>query len=826
MKIKRLFSSKDSPYGNLKFVKRTSHINSKTEKESEKVNFVAPENWSQIAVDILASKYRRRAGVPRDKGGLKGAENDARAIFERMALSWKKGAMNQGLLSKANAEVFYDEILYMLSHQMAAPNSPQWFNTGLYEAYGIEGGETEHFYVDISGALKPSQKAYRRPQPHACFIQSVRDDLTGKGGIMDLWVREARLFKFGSGTGTNFSSLRGKGEPLSGGGTSSGLLSWLRIGDAAAGAIKSGGTTRRAAKMVCLDVDHPDIFEFIEWKAKEEEKVAALVSGSKVLSRLKASISAANGDKLSISTIYQEAIEKGVPESYLLNLAPSIFNGINSTSLEGLDTSWLGEAFQSVSGQNANTSVRIPNSFFKALKENKEWKLRWRTNPKKGETVFARKLWSSLCEAAWKCADPGVQYDSTINDWNTCPESGRINGSNPCSEYMFLDDTACNLASLNLIKFFNPANVGEFKEEEFLHACRLWTIVLEVSVGSAHYPTREIAENSYAFRTLGLGFANLGALLMTWGIPYDSEEGRDLAGAISSLMGSCAYLTSAEMAERCGAFKEFNKNKNSMLKVIRKHNSFVKKQSSSSAGLESDTLELWKVSATLWQEAIKKAQKYGFRNAQVSAIAPTGTIGLVMDCDTTGIEPDYSLIKFKGLADGGEFKIVNQSVRQALINLGYEGKVLNNLLKYVSENNSFLGSKELKPVHQKIFACAISASEDVRDTVSLEGHLKMMAAVQPFISGAISKTVNLSFQASIETVKEAYLMGHRLGLKSLALYRDGSKLSQPLSHKGEAKKAAASGHAPEPCPLCGHFKLVRSGTCFKCDNCGESTSCT
>ncbi len=796
-----------------------------------------PKAWSQLATDILISKYFRKAGVPqygpdgkplRDEHGnvVTGPERSVKQVIGRLVGCWRHWAERYGYFaSTQDAEAFEAELSYMLVHQMAAPNSPQWFNTGLHWAYGLTGPAQGHFYVDPDTAqVRPSDDAYTHPQPHACFIQSVDDDLVNPGGIMDLWMREARLFKYGSGTGTNFSSLRGEGEPLSGGGVSSGLMSFLRIGDRAAAAIKSGGTTRRAAKMVCLDLDHPDIEQFINWKVAEERKARVL-------------------------------IEKG---GY-----PADFNG---------------EAYQTVSGQNSNNSVRIPHRFMHLLEEDGEWELRWRTDGRVCKRVRARDLWRQICEAAWECADPGVQYDDTINEWHTCPKDGRIRASNPCSEYMFLDDTACNLASINLIAFYDDAT-GRFDIDAFRHAARLWTIVLEVSVLMAQYPSEAIARNSYDYRTLGLGYANLGTMLMRMGLPYDSDEGRAVCGAISAILTGEAYRTSAEMAAHLGPFPRYEANRDDMLRVIRNH----RRAAYHAPPDEYEALEippmpiseahcppdLLAAARAVWDEALALGEQYGYRNAQVSVIAPTGTIGLLMDCDTTGVEPDFALVKFKKLAGGGYFKIVNQSVGAALSRLGYTKAQVDDILRYVLGTNTLEGAPHvspeelrakglddetirrieaalpgvldlsfafapwvlgddavgrlgldpaktpdgmavlralglsdaqvreasrhvcghqtiegaphLRPEHLPVFDCANRCGPDGQRFIHHTGHLRMMAAAQPFISGAISKTINLPNDATVDDIADAYLLGWKLGLKAVALYRDGSKASQPLS---------------------------------------------
>ncbi|MBL7751536.1 MAG: vitamin B12-dependent ribonucleotide reductase [Chitinophagaceae bacterium] len=812
---------------------RTSVIrNPSGEVVFEMTNVEVPKSWSQIATDILAQKYFRKAGVPQPDGSL-GRETSAKQVAHRMANCWRVWGERYGYFaSEKDAQVFYEELVYSILNQMCTPNSPQWFNTGLYESYGIKGKPQGHYFVDpVDGKLKKSTSAYERPQPHACFILSVEDDLVNEGGIMDLWVREARIFKYGSGVGTNFSSIRGEGEKLSGGGTSSGLMSFLKIGDRAAGAIKSGGTTRRAAKMVCLDLDHPEIVDFVDWKVEEEKKVAALIAA-------------------------------------------------------GYSSDYEGDAYRTVSGQNSNNSVRIPNEFFEKLENNEDWELKARSDGRVMRKVPARELWNKISYAAWRCADPGTQYNTTINEWHTCPAGGEIRASNPCSEYMFLDNTACNLASANLMKFFDTEK-NIFDVEGYEYNCRLWTTVLEISVLMAQFPSQEVAQLSYEYRTLGLGFANLGTVLMVSGIPYDSDKARAIAGAITAIMTGVAYRTSAEIAQFQGAFPRYAENKEHMMRVMRNHRL---------AAYEADEYEglsikpqginaqhcpdyLLKAACKAWDEAVELGEKYGYRNAQATVIAPTGTIGLVMDCDTTGVEPDFALVKFKKLSGGGYFKIINQSVPAALRNLGYTEKEADAIVKYAVGHASFAGAPHinhqtlsekgfigeeikkldaavatafeigfvfnkyalgeeclqrlgftpeqyndfswsllealgfsedqidaandyicgtmmlegapyLKPEHLPVFDCANRCGKKGERFIHAHGHIRMMGATQPFISGAISKTINLPHEATVEEISDAYLLSWKLGLKANALYRDGSKLSQPLSNKSDKKKKA------------------------------------
>ncbi|MCX6290143.1 MAG: vitamin B12-dependent ribonucleotide reductase [Bacteroidetes bacterium] len=837
LKFSRYFTEDTvSPFDQFKYELRSSVIrNPKGDAVFEMHNVEVPGSWSQVATDILAQKYFRKTGVPQQDGSL-GGETSIKQVAHRLAECWMDwGRKYKYFASEKDAQVFYDEMVFMIIGQYAAPNSPQWFNTGLFNSYGINGTSQGHYYVDPdSGKMHTSTTAYEHPQPHACFILSVTDDLVNPGGIMDLWVREARIFKYGSGVGTNFSAIRGEHEKLAGGGYSSGLMSFLKIGDRAAGAIKSGGTTRRAAKMVCLDLDHPEVEEFIKWKVEEEKKVAALIAA-------------------------------------------------------GYSSDYEGEAYRTVSGQNSNNSLRVPNSFFKALEGNGNWNLTARTDGSVVKSIPAKKLWEDISYAAWRCADPGVQFDTTINEWHTCPEGGRINASNPCSEYMFLDNTACNLASLNLRKFFDDDSL-QFNVHAFQHACRLWTVVLEISVLMAQFPSKEVAQLSYDYRTLGLGYANLGSLLMVSGIPYDSDRARAISASITAIMTGTSYRTSAEMASELGTFGKFKDNREHMLRVIRNHryaayhatdayeNLEIKPE-----GIDAKNCPDYLLTAACksWDDALQMGELHGFRNAQVSVIAPTGTIGLVMDCDTTGVEPDYALVKFKKLSGGGYFKIVNECIPVALRNLGYSKHQIREMVDYAKGTGTFSGApyinqetllskgftKEdfnklnrasvaafdihfifnvwtlgedcltrlgikknqytsvdfsllhelgftdeqieeaneyvcgtmtlegapyLKEEHLSVFDCANKCGKTGKRFIHSHGHIRMMAAVQPFISGAISKTINLPNEAKVEDVQECYELSWKLGLKANALYRDGSKLSQPLSSKTKKKEKEES----------------------------------
>ncbi len=577
----------------------------------------------------------------------------------------------------------------MLAKQMVAPNSPQWFNTGLHWAYGVDGPGQGHYYVDpFTGKLTKSKSAYEHPQPHACFIQGVGDDLVNEGGIMDLWVREARLFKYGSGTGSNFSRLRGEGEKLSGGGRSSGLMSFLKIGDRAAGAIKSGGTTRRAAKMVVVDADHPDIETYIDWKVKEEQKVAALVTGSKINQKhlkavLKACVNCEGSGDDCFDPEKNPALRREIKLARRALVSDNVIKRVIQFAKQGYkdidfpiyDTDWDSEAYLTVSGQNSNNSVSLKDDFLRAVETDGDWNLIGRTNKKVTKTLKARELWEKIGHAAWASADPGLHFNTTMNDWHTCKASGDIRASNPCSEYMFLDDTACNLASANLITFYSTTT-KRFDVESYEHLCRLWTIVLEISVMMAQFPSKAIAELSYEFRTLGLGFANIGGLLMTMGLPYDCKEGRALCGALTAIMTGVAYATSAEMAKELGPFPGYKKNAEHMLRVIRNHRRAAHGEIRGYEALAVNPVPLDHASCpqadvithakAAWDKALELGELNGYRNAQTTVVAPTGTIGLVMDCDTTGIEPDFALVKFKKLAGGGYWKIINQAVPVAL----------------------------------------------------------------------------------------------------------------------------------------------------------------
>lgn len=917
MKIRRLFTmaGKD-PLEQLQYELRSSIIKNPDGKIVKEIkNVEVPVTWSQVATDILAQKYFRKAGVPQkdakgnpiigvDGQAVLGAETSVKQVVRRLAGTWRYWGEKYGyFFSSDDAQAYQDEMEHMLVRQMGAPNSPQWFNTGLNWAYGITGSPQGHYYIEPeTGVLKKSEDAYTHPQPHACFIQKVNDDLVNEGGIFDLVTREARLFKFGSGTGSNFSNLRGAKEKLSGGGSSSGLMSFLRIFDRSAGAIQSGGTTRRAAKMVIVNADHPDIQEFINWKVIEEQKVAALVAGSKTNSKyLNEIMHIASAENTTdyhknepLKKVVRAALQRNVPLNYITRVLALVDQGHSTIDFRTYNTHFEGDAYNTVAGQNSNNTVRVTNDYMGAVERDQDWNLVNRTNREIAKTLKARELWEEIAYAAWACADPGLQFDTTVNEWHTCPEDGRINGSNPCSEYMFLDDTACNLASINLAHFYNSEN-GQFDTEGFKHAARIWTITLEISVLMAQFPSKEIAELSYIYRTLGLGYANLGTVLMMMGVPYDSPQALSIAGSISAIMTGEAYATSAEMASHLGAFPGYERNREHMLRVIRNHRraaynapegeyeGLTIKPMGINPEFASDTLV--KSARETWDRALQWGKEHGFRNAQVTVIAPTGTIGLIMDCDTTGVEPDFAIVKFKKLAGGGYFKIVNQSVNKALKRLGYSEQqikdienysrgagtlmgapfinhetlkakglnsedlakmelsldgafdirfVLNPLTfgeetmkrlglgthanesafnvlealgftkeqinaanEYVTGTMTTEGAPHLKAEHYPIFDCANKCGVKGQRYIAYNAHIKMMAAVQPFISGAISKTINMPSNATIEEVKQVYWDSWKMMIKAVALYRDGSKLSQPLNSTSEEDEVAMLGDDTE-----------------------------
>ncbi|MDR1857933.1 MAG: vitamin B12-dependent ribonucleotide reductase [Treponema sp.] len=915
MKIRRFFTERQNgPYHGIVWERRKSEIRNPDGKAIfSEDTVIVPSFWSQIAADIIAQKYFRKAGVPAgkmyewkkhapetadDPGSVlpdDGAEHDARQVFHRLAYTWMDWGKQKGYFDGEEDErAFYDETCYMLARQIAAPNSPQWFNTGLYAVYGIDGPAQGHCYFDPEkNALVKSDSAYKRPQPHACFILSVEDDLVNEGGIMDLVTREARLFKYGSGTGSNFSKIRSVNERLSGGGVSSGLLSFMKILDRSASAIKSGGTTRRAAKMVTLDADHPDVEKYVSWKSEEEHKVASMVTGSAIVKKhvegIKKALAGFRGpeiDKFNVeknhelAAVLRGALNDKIPPSYLYQQLRRLEQGDDESATTVYSTAWDDEAYSTVSGQSSNNSLRVSDEFMRAVLNDADWDLTSRTTGETVKTIKARKLWNDIARSSWQCADPGLQYHTTINDWHTCPAGGDIHASNPCSEYMFLDDTACNLASINLAMFYDRKSKA-YDVEGYLHAIDVWTTILEISVVMAQFPAPRIAELSYQYRTLGLGYANLGTLLMLMGLAYDSGEGRAVAGALSALLSGEAYAQSARMAEALGPFLHYGENSANMLRVIRNH----RRAAHNAADAEYEGLRsvpcgidpsccpayLLDAAKAAWDRALELGKAHGYRNAQVSAIAPTGTIGLLMDCDTTGVEPDFALVKFKKLAGGGYFKIINQSVPPALEALGYSPQAIEEIVAYalghktlsaapainpgtlkakgftteaiaaaedavktalnlegvfnpwilgrdfvekvllVPESTWSLqgfsllrhlgfsaediakaelyacgtmgleGAPGLKKEHYAVFDTATPSGKNGRRSIPWTAHIGMMAAVQPFISGAISKTINMPNSANYEDVKGAYMLSWKNALKAVALYRDGSKLSQPLS---------------------------------------------
>ncbi|MBF92446.1 MAG: ribonucleoside-diphosphate reductase, adenosylcobalamin-dependent [Euryarchaeota archaeon] len=936
---RRFTSAGQDPFDSFEWIEMDVEIRNLDGSMAESIEGVAlPSGFSGVPGRVCAQKYLRKAGVPKylrnvpeegvpvwlqrsepdherlqnvDVADRMGGETDGRQLFRRLAGTWTYWGWKYGYFaSEADARAYFDEMCYLIASQRSAPNSPQWFNTGLHWAYGIEGPAQGHSFVDPdTGELGKSTNAYEHPQPHACFIQSVSDSLVGgTDSIMGLWNREALLFKYGSGTGSNFSNIRGRGEPLSGGGTSSGLLSFLKIGDRAAGAIKSGGTTRRAAKMVTLDMDHPDIEEYIDWKPSEEEKVSALVIGSTILQKhadsIMESIWSFGDDEgrfnqktnQGLRKAMVKAINDSVPQAHIKRIVDLAEQGWKGLEFEVLDTDWQGEAYMTVSGQNSNNSVRVPNSFMDAVESGDEWGLYFRTerelaaiegrDPVPCKTVDARALWDKVAYTAWACADPGVQFDTTINEWHTCPQAGRINGSNPCSEYMFLDDTACNLASINLLHYYD-LDTHTFQIDDFRHSVRIWTTTLEISVLMAQFPSESIAKGSYDYRTLGLGYCNIGSLLTHMGIPYDDERAFSVCGAITSIMCGESYATSAEMASYLGPFPDYERNSEDMLRVMRNHRRAAYDAPEEEyegitvppMGIDSKKCpkDLLEAARSCWDRAVIEGEEHGYRNAQTTVIAPTGTIGLVMGADTTGIEPQFSMVQYKQLAGGGSLRIINQGLPSALSRLGYSKSEAKEIEEYVvgtgrlspsisrdlltkagfsseqlsnieselpkvfhvrnafspdilgrdfcienlgmSEDDFFVddegeakcinpwfdtlgeigmsndeieaanteiigrgtieGAPGLKDKHLPIFDCAQPSGSGVR-SIAPAGHVKMMAAAQPFISGAISKTINMPSDCSIEDVREAYDLSHATMNKACAVYRDGSKLSQPL----------------------------------------------
>ena len=936
MVIERRFTTAgDDPFDAFEWIEMDVEIRNPDGSMADSIEGVKlPSGFAGVPGKVCAQKYLRKAGVPKhlrkvSEDGIPiwlqrsepdherlqtleadermGGETDGRELFRRLAGTWTYWGWKYGYFAgEADARAYFDEMCYVVASQRSAPNSPQWFNTGLHWAYGIEGPAQGHSFVNPETAeLEYSTNAYEHPQPHACFIQSVSDSLVGgTESIMGLWNREALLFKYGSGTGSNFSRIRGAGEPLSGGGSSSGLLSFLKIGDRAAGAIKSGGTTRRAAKMVTLDLDHPDIEEYIDWKSSEEEKVSSLVIGSNILQKHANSLMEAiweHGDdegrfdqktNLGLRRAMVGAIKEHVPQPHIQRIVDLAKQGWEGVDFEVFDADWQGEAYLTVSGQNSNNSVRVPNGFMDAVSQGADWNLYWRTELEKSEaqnrepepckTLDAQALWDKVAYTAWACADPGVQFDTTINEWHTCPEGGRINGSNPCSEYMFLDDTACNLSSINLLHYYDK-DTQTFQIDDFRHSVRLWTMTLEISVLMAQFPSEEIARKSYEYRTLGLGYCNIGSLLMHMGIPYDDERAYAICGAITSIMCGETYATSAEMASVLGPFADYERNSEHMLRVMRNHRRAaydapveeyeglaVPPMGINASKCPKDLLE---AARGAWDRALRDGEEHGYRNAQTTVIAPTGTIGLIMGADTTGVEPQFSLVQFKTLAGGGSLRIVNKGVPSALRRLGYSDSECKAIEEYIlgtgrltgcpnitldrlidagfsksdlaavegsladvfdlrsafapsllgkdvctgslgmSEeqfedpffdtlgflgfsNDEIVGAQDhifgnltiegapgLKEEHLAVFDCATPCGAKGTRSIAWPAHVKMMAAAQPFISGAISKTINMPSSSTVDDVREAYNLSHTTMNKACAVYRDCSKLSQPLMNQ-------------------------------------------
>ncbi len=928
MRINRHFTVEDhSPYDGIAFRTGASEIrNPAGAVIFQQDGIEVPEGWSQTACDLLAQKYFRKAGVPKKtkplpeegvpeflwrKGPINpapgstemGGEHSAKQVFDRLAGTWTYWGWKGGYFdSESDAKAFYDELRHMLAAQKCAPDAPQWQNTGLNWAYGIDAPGQGHYYVDFkTGRLTKSATAYEHPQSHACFIQSVKDDLVNEGGIMDLWSREARLFKQGQGsynvgTGTNFSSLRGAEESLSGGGASSGLMSFLKIGDRAAGAIRSEGMPyfnnlrRRDTKMVIVDIDHPEVEDFIEWKVIEEQKVAAMVAGSKLAEKhLKAVLKACvncegtGGDCFdaaknpALRREVKAARKAMIPDAYIERVIAFARQGFKEIAFKVYDTDWDGEAFAAVSGQNSSNVVRVSDEFLSAVTDGRGWHLTQRGSGKPARSLPARDLWDKISYAAWASADPALQFRGAINDWHTCPAGGEIRASNPGSAFLFLDDTACNLASLNLMAFRKGDGAQGFDTDAFRHAVRLWTLVLEISVLMAQFPSKEIAQMTYDYRTLGLGFANLGGLLMSEGLGYDSREGRALAGAIAALMTGTAYATSAELAGEVGPFPEFAANKDAMLRVMRNHQRAAKGESKGyeklaipPVALELTALrqkDLAEAAAKAWDEAVSKGKEHGLRNAQVTAIAPAESL---LDADTNGLEPEQALVKSKMLPGGGRFKVINRCVPEGLKALGYTDSEADAIVAYAvgygslesftgrlnldalrakgfGENEIGLieaalesaydirfifnkwslgtkfctqtlkldaaamdapdfellkaigftkadidaanlyacgagtleGAPLLKSEHLPVFDCNAPVGRVGKRALSADSHIRMMAAVQPFLSGAIAKTIRLPSAATIKECGDAYMLSWKLGLKANALTRDGARLSEP-----------------------------------------------
>ena len=727
MDVPRVFSTEGlSPFDQAEWEHRTAEIKDEQGRIIfQQMDCEVPRVWSQLATNVVVSKYFY-GDVASGNGspGTAKRESSVRLLIDRVTRTIADWGKADGYFATAeDGERFYDELTALCLNQYGSFNSPVWFNVGLFHHYGISGPANNWRWDEETRGVVKATSAYQYPQASACFIQSVSDDMEG---IMRLAFSEAMLFKFGSGTGTDLSSLRSSREKLSGGGKPSGPVSFMRVYDAIASVVKSGGKTRRAAKMQTLKCWHPDILDFIECKTKEEMKAQALITA-------------------------------------------------------GYEANFNGEAYSSVMFQNANLSVRCSDPFLRAVEAGDDWVTRSVTSGRPMSTFKARMLMDKIAEGTWLCGDPGVQYEDTIQRWHTCPNTAPINSSNPCSEYMFIDDSACNLSSINLMKFL--LENGGFDAERFRAAVRIFITAQEILVDHASYPTDRIAANSHRFRPLGLGYANLGSLIMASGLPYDSEDGRALAAAVTSIMHGQAYLTSALHAARLGAFEGFAVNREPMLRVMEMHRD---------AALAIDAAApaaLLAESRAVWAECLEQGRKYGYRNSQVTVLAPTGTIAFMMDCDTTGIEPDIALVKYKQLAGGGMLKIVNRTAPMALRKLGYDEPVVRGILDYIDVYDTIEGAPELKDEHLPVFDCAFAPPQGGR-SIHFRGHLRMMAAVQPFLSGAISKTCNVPNEATVAEIRGAYLEGWKLGLKALAIYRDGSKGSQPVSTKTESKEAA------------------------------------
>ncbi len=732
LRVRRHFSTEGvDPFEEVTWEKRPAAIqDEKGQTIFRQDDVEVPSSWSQLATNVVASKYFYGPNGTRER------ERSARQLIQRVTRTITDWARSDGAFaSEDDAEAFYGELTWLCLNQCGAFNSPVWFNVGLFHHNGIDGSEGNYHWDPVAHAPVRTRRGYEHPQASACFIQSVDDTMED---IMRLARSEAMLFKYGSGTGTDLSTLRSSREQLSGGGRPSGPLSFMRVFDQIAAVVKSGGKTRRAAKMQSLRCDHPDILEFIECKAREEKKARALIQA-------------------------------------------------------GYDGSFNGDAYASVMYQNSNLSVRLTEEFLQAAVEGRSWQTYAVTTRQPLEAYPAAELLRKIAEGTHLCGDPGIQYDTTINNSHTCPDSGPINASNPCSEFMFLDDSACNLASLNLMKF--RRDDGSFDVASFRQAVRVFIIAQETLVDHGSYPTKRICRNSHDFRPLGLGYANLGALLMSLGLPYDSDGGRAVAASITALMTGEAYATSAELASRLGCFPEYHRNRRPMLKVMRMH-----RQAVDGVRVDDYSRRLVQAAAAVSEEAIAAGELHGYRNAQATVLAPTGTIGFMMDCDTTGIEPDIALVKYKLLAGGGLFKLVNRTVPLALERLGYSQDEITQIIQHIEERDTIEGAAGLRDEHLPVFDCAFKPENGVR-SISHTGHLRMMAAAQPFLSGAISKTVNMPKESTVEEIEQTYLAGWRMGLKAVAIYRDGSKVSQPLNLKREGEAAQPEAPAEEPAPV-------------------------